>query len=164
MRARRPLHRVTTIAVPALLAAALLPAGAAQAKVRVSVLGWTTAPIATTPQVKNNGTIDECLDMGNGQRSLYVIYRGRGIAKRAKVGVGVWGGPMQTGFTAEPTDADVIKAAFRWPVSEKKTSIQPYGYSFAKGPFGPQQITGEWRAKIIVGKKVVARGKVTVAC
>ena len=163
MRAPRPRRRITTFAVPALVAAALLPA-AAQAKVRVSVLGWTTAPIGTTPQVKNNGTIEQCLDMGNGQRSLYVIYRGRGIARRTKVGVGVWGGPMQTGFTAEPTDADVIKAAFRWPVSAKKTAIQPYGFSFAKGPFGPQQITGEWRAKITVGKKVVARGKVTVAC
>jgi hypothetical protein len=164
MRLRRPIPRVRTIAVPALLAAVLLPAGAAHAKVRVSVLGWTTAPLATTPQVKNNGTIDQCLDTGSGQRSLYVIYRGRGIAKRAKVGVGVWGGPMQAGFTAEPTDADVIKAAFRWPVSEKRTSIQPYGFSFAKGPFGPQQITGVWQAKVIVAKKVVARGKVTIAC
>jgi hypothetical protein len=152
------------LGVGALVAAVLLPAGAAQAKVRVSVLGWTTSAGATSPQVKNNGTIDECLDMGNGQRSLRVIYRGRGIARRTKVGVGVWGGPAQAGFATEPTDADVIKAAFRWPVSEKKTLIQPYGYSFAKGPFGPQQISGEWRAKVTVGKKVVARGKVTVAC
>ncbi len=164
MRARRPIDRVRTLAAPALLTAVLLPAGAAQAKVRVSVLGWTTAPAGTTPQVKNNGTIDQCLDMGNGQRSLYVVYRGRGIAKRAKVGVGVWGGPARAGFTTEPTDADVIKAAFRWPVGERKTLIQPYGFSFAAGPFGPQQISGEWQAKVTVGKKVAARGKVTVAC
>lgn len=152
------------LVVPVLAAALLLVPAAAHAKVRVSVLGWTTQAAGSTPQVKDKGTIDTCLDMGNGQRSLYVIYRGRGIARRTKVGVGVWGGPERTGFAAEPADADVIASAFRWPVAEKKTLIQPYGYSFAKGPFGPQQITGVWQAKIIVSKKVVARGSVTVAC
>lgn len=164
MTTSRRLPRTPIAVAASLLALACAPAGVAQAKVRVSVLGWTTAPIGTTPQVKNGGTIDQCLDMGNGQRSLYVIYRGRGIARRTKVGVGVWGGPDRTGFAAEPADADVIASAFRWPVAEKKTLIQPYGYSFAKGPFGPQQITGVWQAKIIVAKKVVARGSVTVAC
>ena len=80
--------------------------------------------------------------MGNGQRSLYVIYRGRGIVRRTKVGVGLWGGSPRAGFTTEPADAEVIAGAFRWPVAEKKTLIQPYGYSFAKGPFGPQDING----------------------
>lgn len=164
MTTSRRLPRTPIAVAASLLALACAPAGVAQAKVRVSVLGWTTAPIGTTPQVKNGGTIDQCLDMGNGQRSLYVIYRGRGIAKRTKVGVAIWGGPSRTGFTTEPTDADVIKGAFRWPASEKKTLIQQWGYSFAKGPFGPQQIDGAWQAKVLVKGKVVARGTVTVAC
>lgn len=157
-------RRRLTVAAALLAAALLLAPATAQAKVRVSVLGWTTQAASSTPQVKNKGTIDTCLDMGNGQRSLYVIYRGRGIARRTKVGVGLWGGPPRAGFTTEPADAEVIASAFRWPVVEKKTLIQPYGLSFAKGPFGPQQIDGVWQAKVIVGKKVVARGSVTVAC
>ena len=144
----------------ALAGLALVPVSAAHAKVKVSVLGWTTQAASMSPQVKNNKTIDNCLDMGNGQRSLYVIYKGKGI----KVGVGMWGGPPTAGFAAEPTDADVMKAAFKWPVGEKKSLIQPYGYSFAKGPFGPQQINGVWNAKILIKKKVVARGTVTLAC
>lgn len=164
MTTLRRARRHVALAAALLAAALVVPAATAQAKVRVSVLGWSTAPAASSPQVKNNGTIDECLDAGNGQRSIRVIFRGRGIAKRTKVGVGVWGGPPSAGFAAEPTDADVVKTAFRWPVGEKKTSIQPYGYSFAKGPFGPQQINGEWRVKITVKQKVVVRGKVTVSC
>ena len=39
-----------------------------------------------------------------------------------------------------------------------------YGFSFAKGPFGPQDINGVWNAKVLVKGKVVRRGKVTVAC
>lgn len=160
----RSLRRRGTLAAALLTGTLVIPVTGAQAKVRVSVLGWTTQGGSTSPQVKNNATIEQCLDAGNGQRSLRVVFRGRGIAKRTKVGVGVWGGPPNAGFAAEPTDAEVIKNAFRWPVGETKTSIQPYGFSFAKGPFGPQQINGEWRVKIIVKQKVVARGKVTVAC
>ena len=152
------------LAATLLAGALVLPATAAQAKVRVSILGWSTAPAASTPQVKSNGTIDQCLDAGNGQRSIRAIFRGRGIAKRTKVGVGLWGGPPSAGFAAEPTDADVLKTAFRWPVGETKTSIQPYGYSFAQGPLGPIRINGEGQVKILVKQKVVARGKVTIAC
>jgi hypothetical protein len=155
--------RQCTIAA-ALLAAALLAPAAAEAKIKVSVLGWTTQGGSYSPQVANDKTIDTCLDMGNGQRSLYVIYKGKGIPKNVKVGVGVWGGPPNAGFATEPTDADVIKNAFKWPVGEKKSLTQRYGFSFAKGPFGPQQINGTWNAKIIIKKKVVARATITVAC
>jgi hypothetical protein len=159
--------RVVRWIMAAVLAPAAVLAGpvaAAPAKIKVSVLGWTTQAGSTTPQVKNNATIDNCLDMGNGQRSLYVIYKGKGIKKNIKVGVGVWGGPPNAGFNTEPTDADVMKSAFKWPVNEKKSFTSRYGYSFAVGPFGPQQITGVWNAKILIKQKVVARGKVTVAC
>jgi hypothetical protein len=156
-------RRLVPVAV-LLAGALLLPPAAAQAKVRVSILGWTTQAASSSPQVRDGKTISSCLDMGNGQRSLYVIYRGRGIVRRTKVGVGLWGGSPRAGFTAEPPDAEVMANAFRWPVNEKKTLIRPYGYSFAKGPFGPQDISGQWQAKVIVGKKVVARGSVTVAC
>ena len=153
------------IAVVVLVTGGLVgPVAGAEAKIKVTVLGWTTQAGSTTAQVKNNGTIDTCLDMGNGQRSLYVIYKGKGIKKNIKVGVGVWGGPPNAGFATEPTDADVMKGAFKWPVNEKKSFTSRYGYSFATGPFGPQQITGVWNAKILIKKKVVARGKVTIAC
>ena len=157
-------HRTTAAA--SLVAAGLLlgPIAGAEAKIKVSVLGWTTQAGSTTPQVKNGKTIDNCLDMGNGQRSLYVIYKGKGIKKNIKVGVGVWGGPPNAGFTTEPTDGDVMKSAFKWPVNEKKSFVSQYGYSFAQGPFGPQQINGVWNAKILIKKKVVATGKVTIAC
>jgi hypothetical protein len=147
----------------ALLAAALLAPAAADAKIKVSVLGWTTQALGTSPQVTNDKTIDTCMDMGNGQRSLYVVYKGKGIKKNIKVGVGVWGGPPSAGSAAEPTTAD-MKSAFKWPVNEKKSFTTRYGFSFAKGPFGPQQINGVWNAKIVIKSKVVARGKVTVAC
>lgn len=140
------------------------PAAGAQAKIKVTILGWTTQAGGTSPQVKNGKTIDNCLDMGNGQRSLYVIYKGKGIKKQIKVGAGVWGGPPSAGFAAEPSNADVMKTALKWPVNEKKSFTSRYGFSFAKGPFGPQQINGVWNAKIVIKQKVVARGTVTVAC
>ena len=142
---------------------ALVPA-AADAKQTVTIVGWTTAPIGDTPQVKNKKTIEQCLDTGNGQRSLYVIYRGKGIDKNRKVGAAVWGGPPNAGFTAEPSTADVTKAAFKWPVGPKRSFTTRYGFSFAKGPFGPQDINGVWNAKIVIKGKVVARATVTVAC
>jgi hypothetical protein len=157
-------RRQVTLGTLLVAGALVLPVTAAQAKVRVSILGWSTAPAASAPQVRDNGTIEQCLDAGNGQRSIRVIFRGRGIAKRTKVGVGLWGGPPRAGFASEPADADVLKTAFRWPVGETKTSIQPYGYSFAQGPFGPIQINGEWQVKVLVKQKVVARGKVTIVC
>lgn len=73
MRMTRPTLATALIAGAALLA--LGPSAAAQAKVKVTILGWSTQAAATTPQVKNNATITNCLDIGNGQRSLYVIHR-----------------------------------------------------------------------------------------
>ena len=91
-----------SLAAAALLAAGLLlgPAAGAQAKVKVTILGWTTQAGSTSPQVKNGATITTCLDMGNGQRSLYVVYKGKGIKKQIKVGAGVWGGPPNAGFAS----------------------------------------------------------------
>jgi len=139
-------------------------AAPADAKRSVKILGWSTQPIGTTPQVKDGGKIRQCMDTGNGQRSLYVIFRGKGIAKKTRVGAAVWGGPPQAGSSAEPADADVAKNAFKWPVGSKKSYTTRYGFSFAKGPFGPQDINGAWNAKILVKGKVVRRGSVTVAC
>ena len=155
-----PARAIFPLAAVALAAAA----APAEAKPTVKILGWTTQPGSYSPQVKNNGTIRQCLDTGNGQRSLYVIYKGKGIKKQIKVGAGVWGGPPNAGFTTEPTNADVMKTASKWPVGEKKSFTTRYGFSFAKGPFGPQQIDGVWNAKVVIKSKVVARGKVTVSC
>lgn len=152
------------LAVAVLVVGLLGSAAGAQAKVKVTVLGWTMQPIGTSPQVKNGKTIDTCLEMGNGQRSLYAVYKGTGIKKGIKVGVAVWGGPSNAGLTTEPSNAEVMKRAGKWPVGEKKSFTTRYGFSFAKGPFGPQQIDGVWNAKVVIKSKVVARGKVTVAC
>jgi hypothetical protein len=139
-------------------------AAPADAKRSVKILGWTTSPIGTSPQVKNGGTIRQCMDTGNGQRSLYVIFKGKGIAKKTRVAAAVWGGPAQAGMTTEPANADVAKTAFKWPVGSKKSYTTRYGFSFAKGPFGPQDINGAWNAKVLVKGKVARRGNVTVAC
>ncbi len=130
----------------------------------VGITGWSTAPLGTTPQVKNGKTIDNCLDTGNGQRSLYAIVKGKGIPKKTKVAIAVWGGPPNAGMTAEPADAEVAKTAFKWPVATKKSYTTQYGFSFANGPFGPQDINGLWNVKVLVKGKVVRRGNVTVAC
>ena len=156
--------RVGRLAAAPLAALLLGPVAAAEAKITVSVLGWTTQPLGASPQVKNAKTIDNCLDMGNGQRSLYAVYKGKGIKKGIKVGAAVWGGPPNAGSTSEPSNAVVMKNAAKWPVGEKRSFTTRYGFSFAKGPFGPQNINGVWNAKVVIKSKVVARGTVTVAC
>ena len=152
------------IATTCLLLLAAGPAQARKPKPSLAILGWTTEPIGTTPQVKNGGTIDTCVDTANGQRNLFAVYKGKGIPKKTKVGVAVWGGPSNAGMTEEPSDADVVKKAFGWPVGPKKSYTSRYGFSFAKGPFGPQNINGPWNAKITLKNKVVKRSTVTVAC
>jgi hypothetical protein len=149
----------------ALVSLVLVPA--ADAKVSIGITGWTTQAIGTTPQVKNNKTIDQCFDTGNGQRSLFAIFKGKGISKGTKVSVAVWGGPPNGFMANEPADADVVKdkvATFKWPVTTKKSYTSRYGFSFAKGPFGPENINGVWNVKVLVKGKVARRGKVTVAC
>ena len=159
------LHAKSAFAALASATVALAIATApAHAKVSVKILGWTTQAGGTTPQVKNGGTIRQCLDTGNGQRSLYAIFRGKGIAKKTRVGAAIWGGPPQAGSSAEPANADVAKTAFKWPVGAKKSYTTRYGFSFGKGPFGPQDINGAWNAKVLVKGKVARRGSVTVAC
>lgn len=152
----------------ALLAIAALAilgtASAAEAKPKVKVLGWTTQAGSSAPQVRNKQTINQCLDMSTGQRTLHAIVTGKKIAKGTKVGIGIWGGPPNAGFSAEPSDADVKRSAFKWPVGPTEAYSTSYGFSFAAGPFGPINIDGEWQAKVLVKGKQVAKGRVTVAC
>jgi hypothetical protein len=147
-----------------LVVVALAIPATADAKPKLKVLGWTTQAGATAPQVRNNQTINQCLDMGTGQRTLTMIFGGKGIKKDTKVGVGVWGGPPAAGFSEEPTTAAIKQNAFAWPVGPTENYQTAYGYSFAAGPFGPINIDGVWRAKILVKGKQVAKGQVTVAC
>jgi hypothetical protein len=146
------------------IAALAIPATAAEAKPKVKVLGWTTQAGASAPQVRNKETIDQCLDMGTGQRTLNAIVTGKKIDKGTKVGIGIWGGPVNAGFSEEPSDATVKKSAFKWPVDSTEAYSTSYGFSFAAGPFGPINIDGEWHAKVLVKGKQVAKGSVTVAC
>ncbi len=136
----------------------------AEAKPRVKVLGWTTQAGSSAPQVRNKQTINRCLDAGTGQRTLHAIVTGKRIAKGTKVGIGIWGGPSSAGFGEQPSDADVKRNAFKWPVDSNDSYSTSYGFSFAPGPFGPMQINGEWHAKVLIKGKQVAKGRVTVAC
>jgi hypothetical protein len=148
-----------------MLAIAILAIPAtADAKPKVKVLGWTTQAGSSAPQVRNKKTITQCLDMGTGQRTLNAIVTGKGISKGTKVGIGIWGGPPNAGFSEEPSDADVKKSAFKWPVDSTEGYSTSYGFSVAAGPFGPINIDGEWNAKVLVKGKQVAKGQVTVAC
>jgi hypothetical protein len=156
-----PRLRLRVALVAALL---LLPVASAQAKPKVKALGWTTQAGSNSPQVRNKETIDQCFDMGTGQRTLTFIFSGTKIAKGTKVGVGVWGGPTNAGYSAEPTDADVKQSAFKWPVDTRESYAASYGYSFAAGPFGPINIDGEWHAKVLIKGRQVTKGQVTVAC
>lgn len=151
-------------AVVLAIVALAIPVASAEAKPKVKALGWTTQAGSNSPQVKNKETIDQCFDMGTGQRTLTFVFSGTKIDKGTKVGVGVWGGPTNAGYSAEPTDADVKKNALKWPVKPDEAYAASYGYSFAAGPFGPINIDGEWHAKILVKGKQVAKGQVTVAC
>lgn len=144
--------------------AALAVPATADAKPQVKVLGWTTQAGSNSPQVRNKKTITQCLDMGTGQRTLHAVFSGKKISKNTKVGIGIWGGPPNAGFSEEPSDADVKKTAFKWPVDANESYAASYGFSFAAGPFGPINIDGDWHAKILVKGKQVAKGSVTVAC
>ena len=146
------------------IAVVLLSATAADAQPKVKVLGWTTQAGSSAPQVRNKQTINQCLDMGTGQRTLHAIVTGKKIDKGTKVGIGIWGGPSSAGFSEEPSDADVKKSAFKWPADSSDSYSTSYGFSFAAGPFGPINIDGEWHAKVLVKGKQVAKGQVTVAC
>ena len=146
-----------------LLALLTIPA-AAEAKPKVKVLGWTTQAGGSSPQVRNKQTINECLDTATGQRTLNAIVTGKKIDKNTKVGIGVWGGPPGGGFSEEPSDADVKRNAFKWPVDATEAYSASYGFSFAAGPFGPINIDGAWHAKVLVKGKLLAKGQVTVAC
>ena len=112
---------------------------------------------------RNVGSLDKS-DASVGTGMVGAPACGDVMKLQIKVGAGVWGGLPNAGFTTEPTNAEVMKGASKWPVNEKKSFTTRYGFSFAKGPFGPQQIDGVWNAKIVIKSKVVARGKVTVSC
>jgi len=146
------------------IAALLLSAATADAKPQMKVLGWTTQAGSNAPQVRNKQTINQCLDMGTGQRTLDVVFAGKKIKKGTKVGIGVWGGPPAAGFSEKPSDADIKHNAFPWPVDSFDSYGSAYGFSFAAGPFGPINIDGVWHARILVKGKQVAKGQVTVAC
>lgn len=139
-------------------------AATADAKPKLKVIGWTTQAGTTAPQVRNKQTINQCLDMGTGQRTLDVIFGGKGIKKDAKVGVGVWGGPVDAGYSEKPTNAAIMQTAFAWPVGPTENFQTAFGYGIPAGPFGPTNIDGAWHAKILVKGKQVAKGRVTVAC
>ncbi len=155
-------------ALAAALAAATLPAAAlAVPRPQVRILGFTTYTRIGIPQVqaKPGATIRECFTRGDGEREMNVVYSGRGISKGTKVGVALWG-PPRNGWApeAEPTVAEIMRSAFRWPVPAGRSKTLAWGYLFAKGPFGPAQIDGRWSASVVVAGRVVVRKSVTVAC
>ncbi len=157
-------------------AAALLVPSAASAKPKqpqapdkpqVRILGFTTYVRLGIPalQAKPGKTITDCYDGYNGQREVNFVWQGWGIPKGTKMGIALWGGSYQTGYTGEPTDADTMKNnGFTWTHKKSQKVQLPYGYTFAGGPYGPVSIDGTWTAKILIKGKVVVRKKVTIAC
>ncbi len=159
-----------TTSLRAALLAALISAtapAAALARPQVRILGFTTFTRIGIPEVqaKPGGTIRACFTRGDGEREISVVYSGRGIGKGTKVGVAFWG-PPRNGWApeAEPTIAETMRSAFRWPVPAGRSKTLAWGYLFAKGPFGPAQIDGGWTASVVVAGRVLARKSVTVAC
>jgi hypothetical protein len=180
------LRRATPLALAVALAATLAPALAvalaatlapalATAKSKpkvprtpqVKIVGFSTYPRLGIPpiQAKPGKTITACQDGYNGQREVNVVWQGWGIPKGTKMGIALWGGPYDTGMTAEPTDADTMKTnGFKWSHRKQDKVQSPYGFTFAGGPYGPQDIDGTWTAKVLIKGKVVARKQVTIAC
>lgn len=165
---------MTTSLRAALLAALISAASAATpaaalavSRPQVRILGFTTFTRIGIPEVqaKPGRTIRGCFTRSGGEREVNVVYSGRGIAKGTKVGVAIWG-PPRNGWApeAEPTDAETMRGAFRWPVPVGRSKTLAWGYAFAKGPFGPAQIDGVWSAKVVVAGRTAVRRSVTIAC
>ncbi len=154
-------------ALTAATAAALPASAAALSRPRVRILGFTTFTRIGIPelQARPGRTIRGCFTRTTGEREVNVVYSGRGIEKGTKVGVAIWG-PPRNGWApeAEPTDAETMRGAFRWPVPAGREKKLAWGYTFAKGPFGPAQIDGRWFAKVVVAGRAVVRKSVTIAC
>ncbi|MGB2696110.1 MAG: hypothetical protein WBD55_13115 [Dehalococcoidia bacterium] len=136
-------------------------------KPQVKILGFTTYVRVGIPaiQAKPGKTITQCYEGYNGQREVNVVWQGWGIPKGTKMGIALWGGPPSAGSPTEPSDADTMKNnGFKWSHKKSEKVQVPYGYTFAGGPFGPQQIDGDWFVKVLIKGKAVVRKKVTIAC
>ncbi len=144
------------------LAKAKKPAGP-----RVKILGFSTFPRVGIPsiQAKPGKKITQCYNGYGGQREINAVWQGKGIAKRTKMGVALWGGGFNSPFQSEPSNEDVMKDnGFKWKYRASKVHQEAYGFSFAGGPFGPQSIDGTWTFKVLLKGKVAARKKVVVEC
>lgn len=165
------MHRSCAVPLLLLPLALALPAGAVAASTTPSVksLGWTTAPRLgdVSPQVKDKGKITACQASGNGQRDVNYVFKAR-LPRKAKIGIGLW--VTGTSFQSiapriEPSNAELMKTAGKWGKKPDTKFFQSaYGLTFAKGPFGPENINGNWFAKVVVDGKVLRRASVTIAC
>ncbi|HST40279.1 MAG TPA: hypothetical protein VLK58_12255 [Conexibacter sp.] len=168
MTTRRSAVALGAAGLLSLLALSALPAAAAAvSRPQVRILGFTTnAPLGVPPvQGKPGTTVTECGLRGGGMRDLYVIYSGTGIAKGTKVGAALWGPPRNpAGVEVEPSVADTMRTAYRWPVRAEQTKRQVWGYGFAQGPFGPVSIDGRWTASVVVAGRTLVRKSITIAC
>lgn len=155
-------------------AALLVPATALAARARVpsrpqvKVLGFSTYPRVGIPpiQARPGGKIVDCQEYSSGQRDVNVVWQGWGIPRGTKMGLVLWGGPPSFAMPETP-DADAMKPSrggFTWRRRREEKVQAPYGFSFARGPFGPQSIDGTWTVKILVQGRVLARKSVTIAC
>jgi hypothetical protein len=166
--------RLSRVAVVALFAATAtipaLPGSAASGttakpKPPVVVEGWTTYPRLQGVQVqaKAGKTIKNCYTAGNNQREINVVWTGR-IKYGSKLAVAIWGGPSDGFFATEPTDASLKAGATKWTHKKQNPYRTAYGYTFAAGPYGAENIDGVWHAKFWVAGKIVKRVSVTVKC
>jgi hypothetical protein len=167
-----PISRLLALSLP--LAVLALPSAAlakASSTPDVKTVGWTTAQRVSgvSPQVKDKGRITQCLTGagGSGQSEVNYIFKAR-LPRTAKIGIALWvvGGSRSLGAPGtEPTNAEVAKTASRWGFKTPTKYVQQaFGNSFAQGPFGSVNVSGQWFAKVVVNGKLMRRSSVTIAC
>jgi hypothetical protein len=165
MRLRSPLA-LSLLAVLALPSAALAKASSTP---DVKNVGWTTAQRTSgvAAQAKDKGKITSCFAGGNGQNEVNYIFKAR-LPRTAKIGIGLWvvgGNRSLAASDVEPTNAEVAKTASKWGFKTPTKYVQQvFGNSFARGPFGPVQVDGQWFAKVVVNGKLMRKSSVTITC
>jgi hypothetical protein len=163
-----PITRALALSIPLAL---VLPATALAASSTPDVknVGWTTAQRVggVSAQAKDKGKITNCISGGGGQNEVNYIFKAR-LPRTAKIGIGLWvvGGSRSLPVSnVEPTNAEVAKTASKWGFKTPTKYVQQaFGNSFARGPFGPENVSGQWFAKVVVNGKLMRKSSVTITC
>jgi hypothetical protein len=164
-----PISRALALSLLALLAVPSAALAKASSIPDVKNVGWTTAQRSpgVSPQAKDKGKITTCFSGGGGQNDVNYIFKAR-LPRTAKIGIALWVVGANRSLAApnvEPTNAEVAKTAAKWGYKTPTKYVQQaFGNSFAQGPFGPVEVSGQWFAKVVVNGKLMRKSSVTIAC